>query len=593
METDDDRLSRYIDGMRRQRAGDSEDGRNVSSSGYVRPTLVSSSGSSDTDRQRTGGSEGGRNVSSSGYIRPTGVYSSGGSDADRRRAINAYISGLIADSSLLTSSEIGSTGPRQSGQYLKIHRRVDWHAKAKTSSVTTSSNNIFPGALIVVDGNVTSLNPTILNVKRGKVNVRVEQFNGAVISGRDSIVADASKEPSGSMAVAVDHAIDNILHDFYNSGVTIPPGIVDKTETYHSYKEAEFGMHASAGYAGASLKASYESSSNSCRSISIRDFCQKYYTVKADLPDGDYSQLFGDDVTVDMLRRKIQNNALLFVDSVTYGRRAYYCSEIETHSSSMLATAEAAYSTYFSADSKWKKSSQDIRFKSWFVLDGGNIAGTSAFYEGVPGTNLMASNDGQEDGQQTTLDRIIAYQDEMKRRVNNYVQSGISIDRNTQGVILSYTTSFMSNNLVAAQFGNTGSYIEETVIPIHPVQILFQNRRERPRYISASWTEYTVDDYGNIWESQVEYPKTHVGGKRGLSIEVTRNTYQVKNINIKVWEGDSVNIVSGGNILLDADNNYYPSEEVYYVVYWNRSMKAELLDKAHWDAHVGMEVDLG
>lgn len=91
----------------------------------------------------------------------------------------------------------------------------------------------------------------------------------------------------------------------------------------------------------------------------------------------------------------------------------------------------------------------------------------------------------------------------------------------------------------------------------------------------------------------MEYPKTHVGGKRGLSIEVTRNTYQVKNINIKVWEGDSVNIVSGGNILLDADNNYYPSEEVYYVVYWNRSMKAELLDKAHWDAHVGMEVDLG
>ncbi len=572
MMTEDDILDMYIDAMRRKRQGSSEESQGGSgSSRYTRPTVESSSG----------------------YIRPTAVSSSETTDAGRRRAINAYISGLVADSSLLTSAEAGTTGASQSGQYLKIHRRVDWQTKAKTSSVTTSSGTIFPGALIVVDDNVTSLNPTILNVRRGKVNVRVEQFNGAVISGRDSIVADASKEPSGSMAVAVDHAIDNILHDFYESGVTIPPGIVDKTETYHSYKEAEFNMHASAGYAGASLKASYESSSNSCRSISIRDFCQKYYTVKADLPDGDYSQLFGDDVTVDMLRQKIRNNALLFVDSVTYGRRAYYCSEIETHSSAMLATAEASYSTYFSADSKWKKSSQDIRFKSWFVLDGGNIAGTSAFYEGVPGTSLSAGDSGQENGQATTLDRIIAYQDEMKRRVNNYVQSGITIDRNTQGVILAYTTSFMSSNLVAAQFGNTGSYLEETVIPIHPVQILFQNRRDRPRFISATWTEYTVDGDGSIWESQAQYPKTRIKGKGGISIDVTRNTYQVKDIRIQVWDAEGDEIVPGGNILLEAENNYYPTEETYYVVYWHRSMKAELLDKAHWDAHVGMEVDLG
>lgn len=585
-----------------QKAGESTvqraDPIQVASRSRIRPSTGSGSrpGTSSGSRPGTSGrrvrpstSTGSR--SGYGYISRPG---SGNTDADRRRAINAYISGLIADSSLLTSAEAGATGPSHSGQYLKIRRRVNWQAKAKTASVTTNSGSIFPGALIVVDGNVTSLNPTILNVKRGKVNVRVEQFNGAVISGRDSIVADASREPSGSMAVAVDHAIDNILHDFYRSGVTIPPGIVDKTETFHSYKEAEFEMHASAGYAGASLKASYESGSNSCRSISIRDFCQKYYTVKADLPDGDYSQLFGDDVTVDMLRQKIRNNALLFVDSVTYGRRAYYCSEIETHSSTMLAKAEASYSTYFSADSKWKKSSQDIRFKSWFVLEGGNIAGTSAFYESVPGTNLSAGSSGQQNGKETTLDRIIAYQDEMRRRVNKYVQGGITIDRNTQGVILSYTTAFMTGNLVAAQFGNTGSYLEETVIPLHPVQILFRNRRDKQRYISVSWTEYTIGPDGIIRVSRVmNHPKTCVKGKSKLNIDVTKYTYQVKNIKIQVWDAEGDEITQGGNIVLEADNDYYPAEEAYYVVYWKNSMKTELLDKAHWDEQVGMEVDLG
>ncbi len=518
------------------------------------------------------------------------TYAAPANDAERRKQINAYISGLIADNALLTSAVQGSVKPTNDGKYLKIRKKVDWKSSAKITNTLTNSEDIYPGALIVVDENVASLAPSILNVPRGKVNVRVVQFNNEVISGRDSIIADATKEPSKNMAVAVDHAIDGILADFYKSNVSIPPEIVDKTETYQSYKEAELKMHASAGYAGATLKANYETSDNSCRSINIRDFSQNYYTVKAEFPDGDYSQLFGPEVTVEDLRKKIRNNALLFVDSVTYGRRAFYCSEIEAHDSSSLKSAEASYKEYASVDASKTTKNQDLRFKSWIVLKGGNIKGLENIYDTVAGTGLTASSDGNATGKLTTMDKIRNYEKEMKSRIDKYVRSGATIDKNTQGVILSFSTKFLSNNVVSALIGDSGSYITEEVIPLHPVQIWFSNRRDADRYISATWKEYRVSENGVITTTNRSLEKTKVKKKSKYTLTLTDNTLMVKDIHFIVWDREGDEIVRGGDIRFDAENNYYPSEEYYYVVYWHQSMKAEVLDRRHWDKGEGMEV---
>ncbi len=508
------------------------------------------------------------------------------SDADRRRKINEYMNQLRADNKLLAYIEKGSVGATslEGGKYLEVKERVEWNSGDTSYNMLSNASNVYPGALLIVDDNINTLNPTVLNIARGKVNIRIENFNN-VEMGCDSVVASSSQDTN--IALEVDHAIDKILSNFYKSGVRIPAKFHGNYKTFSSYREADLSMNASASFCGASLGASYDSSKKAYKSITILDFSQNYYTVKADFAEGDFSQLFGPNVTVDMIKAKVKNNALLFVNSVTYGRRAFYTTEVESNSSSVIKSAQAAYSSYVKSNVDKTDKKLELSFKANYIVEGGSTNGAENILKNCK-ANINASEGPEQ--MDKALAALHTSVKNAETAIDDYLSKGFNIDRNTQGVMLSYSTQFICSNPVAAQFNSTGSYIKKSIIPVHDVEIVFRNNRGATRHISIAWKTYRFDTNGKEILTPHFIPITKVGEKstKNFVLGTLGGSKQIKDIEVTIWDREGDEIVTNGKYSIDG----YATEECYYFIHWNNPVKAEKLDKAHFDARKSMDEEV-
>lgn len=514
---------------------------------------------------------------------PSGTSTAQSSDAERRRRINEYMKSLKADNKLLAFIEQGASYAKpvsiNNQEYVEMSRKVDWKDSIGSTSILSNATTIYPGALLIVDDNIHTMTPTRLNIPRGKINIRIENFNHVEIGG-DSVVATSSAETT--MEQEVDHAIDKILSNFYKSGVKIPASFSGHYKTASSYHQAELEMKASANFCKFSLGANYNSSSKAYRNINILDFSQQYYTVKADLPEGDFSQLFGPNVTVDMIKEKVKNNALLFVNAVTYGRRAFYFSEIESNSSSVLASAKSAYGKIFSCSLSKTDKKMDVSFIADYIIEGGNTVDAEKILSDCQ--VKISASDITAVEMTKTLEGLHTEVKKAESAITKCLGNSFNIDRNTQGVMLSYSTQFITDNPVAAQFNTTGTYYEKSIIPQHDVEIIFRNRRDRDRYIGVTWNTYSIDNNGNEITTPHVRPKEKVSGNSTTSFYITKDDKKVKDITVTIYESNGQDEVTNGKHEIKG----YPTEDKYYFVYWKNDMRAEQLDEAHYKAQKSM-----
>lgn len=180
--------------------------------------------------------------------------------------------------------------------------------------------NIYPGALLLIDTDLTSGDPTPLaNVVRNKITIY-----GDFLAGGNPEEKNVTPDNS-EVKKATDRIMETLLRDDrYKAPGTQRP----TTKIYTSEKSMMLDFAVDSSFAGVNLKVKAKTDSKESSFIQATTLNQEYFTVK--LKDDwrtDPSSLFDKSVTVDQLKKAMNGKALAIVTSVTYGRTFSFLKE--------------------------------------------------------------------------------------------------------------------------------------------------------------------------------------------------------------------------------------------------------------------------
>lgn len=180
--------------------------------------------------------------------------------------------------------------------------------------------NIYPGAILLIDPEITSGSPTPLSrVARNKVCLY-----GDFLAG--STTKQTGVEPTNVGTRAAANQIMRIL--LADSRYKAPGMQHPRTTIYTSEKQMMLDFKVDASYGGVSLNVKAKTDSSDSSFVQATSLEQDYFTVKlADDWRQDPSTLFGNNVTWADLKKVMNGKALAIVTSVTYGRSFSYMKE--------------------------------------------------------------------------------------------------------------------------------------------------------------------------------------------------------------------------------------------------------------------------
>lgn len=180
--------------------------------------------------------------------------------------------------------------------------------------------NIYPGAILFVDSDITSGSPNPLGrIPRSKISIY-----GDFLAGGDP--SQSNIDPNNS---DVRMAINNIMHTLLSDSRYDAPGAQrPRTKIHTSQKSLMMDLGVDSSFAGCNVNVRASATSSEQSFIQATTLDQDYFTIR--LKDDwhqDPASLFADSVTWDDLRRELNGKAIAIVTSVTYGRTFSYMKE--------------------------------------------------------------------------------------------------------------------------------------------------------------------------------------------------------------------------------------------------------------------------
>ena len=180
--------------------------------------------------------------------------------------------------------------------------------------------NIYPGAILFVDSDITSGSPNPLGrIPRSKISIY-----GDFLAGGNPSQSDI--DPNNS---DVRMAINNIMHTLLSDSRYDAPGAQrPRTKIHTSQKSLMMDLGVDSSFAGCNVNVRASATSSEQSFIQATTLDQDYFTIR--LKDDwhqDPASLFADGVTWDDLESEIGNKAIAIVTSVTYGRTFSYMKE--------------------------------------------------------------------------------------------------------------------------------------------------------------------------------------------------------------------------------------------------------------------------
>lgn len=180
--------------------------------------------------------------------------------------------------------------------------------------------NIYPGAILFVDSDITSGSPNPLGrIPRSKISI----YGDFLAGGNPS---QSNIDPNNS---DVRMAINNIMHTLLSDSRYDAPGAQrPRTKIHTSQKSLMMDLGVDSSFAGCNVNVRASATSSEQSFIQATTLDQDYFTIR--LKDDwhqDPSSLFADSVTWDDLKSEIGNKAIAIVTSVTYGRTFSYMKE--------------------------------------------------------------------------------------------------------------------------------------------------------------------------------------------------------------------------------------------------------------------------
>ena len=231
-----------------------------------------------------------------------------------------------------------------------------------------NSDSLYPGALVSADSVLTGLFTQIV-MPRAPATISVSLEN---LAGKKTATL---KEPSlSSYRDAVARILDTEI-----TGNT-PANLYSEIEEVHTEEQLNMalGVQASWGLGVASLKTSFDWSSQETRSRYVVRYTQAYYTVDLDAPSKPSSVLAPSTQLEDVMAKMDETRPPAYVSSVTYGRMVLFTFESEYSAQEMNAALEFAYSGGFDISGDVSVTYKDMISKSKitaFIL--GGDAGTA------------------------------------------------------------------------------------------------------------------------------------------------------------------------------------------------------------------------
>ena len=180
--------------------------------------------------------------------------------------------------------------------------------------------NIYPGAILFVDSDITSGSPNPLGrIPRSKISIY-----GDFLAGGDP--SQSNIDPNNS---DVRMAINNIMHTLLSDSRYDAPGAQrPRTKIHTSQKSLMMDLGVDSSFAGCNVNVRASATSSEQSFIQATTLDQDYFTIR--LKDDwhqDPASLFADSVTWDDLSRELNGKAIAIVTSVTYGRTFSYMKE--------------------------------------------------------------------------------------------------------------------------------------------------------------------------------------------------------------------------------------------------------------------------
>ena len=180
--------------------------------------------------------------------------------------------------------------------------------------------NIYPGAILFVDSDITSGSPNPLGrIPRSKISIY-----GDFLAGGNPSQSDI--DPNNS---DVRMAINNIMHTLLSDSRYDAPGAQrPRTKIHTSQKSLMMDLGVDSSFAGCNVNVRASTTSSEQSFIQATTLDQDYFTIR--LKDDwhqDPASLFADEVTWDDLSRELNGKAIAIVTSVTYGRTFSYMKE--------------------------------------------------------------------------------------------------------------------------------------------------------------------------------------------------------------------------------------------------------------------------
>ncbi|RNC63371.1 thiol-activated cytolysin family protein [Proteiniphilum sp. X52] len=263
------------------------------------------------------------------YVTTANLSGSTGNDAQRRREINAGLASIAYRPADLINNEMYNDKtvypeafeslPDRDFAYI-LDKKAEPFGEKEIYVRGSGYENIYPGAILVVDDQITSGSPHPLGrIKRSKISLY-----GDFLAGGNPSQGDV--DPNNS---AVRTAKNNIMQALLKDPKYDAPGVQRiRTKIHTSEKSLMMDLAVDASFAGCNLNVKAKTSSSEQSFIQATTLDQDYFTIK--LKDDwkqDPSSLFDKSVTWQQLSNELKGKAIAIVTSVTYGRTFSYMKE--------------------------------------------------------------------------------------------------------------------------------------------------------------------------------------------------------------------------------------------------------------------------
>ena len=400
--------------------------------------------------------------------------------------------------------------------------------------------NIYPGAILLVDTDLTTGSPTPLaSVKRNKICIFGDFLAGSTTTQND---VEANNE---GVTKAVNRIMETLLKD---SRYEAPGMQAPRTRIHSSQESLMLDLKVDSSFAGVNVKVKAKTNTSEQTFVHATTLEQDYFTVKLkDTWKEDPSTLFDKSVTPEQLRKAMNGKALAIVTSVTYGRTFSYLREYSTKAVKVSSSQKVTgYGTDVDASEDYSALKS---YQNSDIFNLGGIGLTKSVLQGM----------------------------KTQREIEQAMANNMQFGRNNQGVVTKYTIQLVTGTtlgkVIKPLFNGKQYEIGYVRCPrklsayvnVFPVRVggpgggdvrvyldvqCFRVVNGRP-VIFKTINVNTPDKIQDPWYYTCNKSATHIYGDLNVGEYIYRNpTMRVKSRASKVsrWTTDDSRILSHGEI---------------------------------------------